>query len=101
MSILITFYYGNLKLLPDQNITPSSAPLNFLNPLLNYLGTKARVRFNGSCLKLDKLHTLTEKIVNTYIVYEVNKNDNTSSDPTLEHFLFDAVSLTKNANIDR
>ena len=89
------------KLLSDQNITPSSAPHNFLNPLLNYLGTKARVRFNGSCLKLDKLHTLTEKIVSTYIVYEVNKNDNTSSDPTLENFLFDAVSLTKNANIDR
>ena len=49
------------KLLSDENITPSSASHNFLNPLLNYLDTKARIRFNGSCLKLDKLHTLTEK----------------------------------------
>ena len=30
-----------------------------------------------------------------------NKNGNTSSDPTLENCLFGAVSLTKNANIDR
>ena len=27
---------------------------NFLNPFLKNLGTKARVRFSGSCLKQDK-----------------------------------------------
>ena len=40
--------------------------------------------------------------MNFYIVYEINKSDNTtSSDPTLENCLFGAVSLTKNADIDK
>ena len=43
-----------------------------------------------------------EKIVNIYIVYEINKKDNTIiSDPTSENCLFGAVSLTKNADIDK
>ena len=42
------------------------------------------------------------KIENIYIVYEINKKDNTiTSDPTLENCLFGAVTLTKNVNIDR
>ena len=36
-----------------------------------------------------------------YIVYEISKNYNISSYPTLENYLFGAVSLTKNADIDR
>ena len=84
------------KGLSDENITPS-APHNFLNPSLNYLGTKARVRFSGSCLKQDKITYTHGKIMNIYIVYEINKNDNTSSDPTLENCLLGAVSLAKNA----
>ena len=54
-----------------------------------------RVQFNGSCLKQDKITYAQRKIVNTYIVYEVNKNYNISSYPTLENCLFVAVSLTK------
>ena len=65
------------------------------------MGTEKRVRFSGSCLKQDKITYNHGKIVNIYIVYEINKNGNTSSDPTLENCLFGAVSLTKNANIDR
>ena len=72
-------------------------PNNFLNPLLNYLGTKLRVRFSGNCFKQDKLTYKHDAIVNIYIVYEINKNDNTtSSDPTIENCLFGAVTLTKN-----
>ena len=42
------------------------------------------------------------KIINIYIVYEINKKDNTViSDPTLENCLFGAVTLTKNADIDK
>ena len=42
------------------------------------------------------------KIVNIYIVYEINKkNSTTSSDPTLENCLFGAVTFTKNVNIDK
>ena len=65
------------------------------------MGTEKRVRFSGSCLKQDKITYNHGKIVNIYIVYEINKNGNTGSDPTLENRLFGAVSLTKNANIDR
>ena len=75
---------------------------NFLNPSLNYLGTKIRVKFHGSCLKQDKITYTHGKIVNIYIVYEINKKYNTLiSDPTLENCLFGAVTLTKNADIDK
>ena len=40
--------------LSTESITPLSLPNNFLSPSLNYLGTKIRVRFIGSCLKQDK-----------------------------------------------
>ena len=90
------------KGLSAESITPPSAPNNFLNPSLNYLGTKTRVRFSGSCLKQDKITYTHGKIVDIYIVYEINKNDNTtSSDPTLENCLFGAVTLTKNAYINK
>ena len=90
------------KGLSAESITPPSAPNNFLNPSLNYLGTKIRVRFSGSCLKQDKITYTHGKIVNIYIVYEINKKDNTIiSDPTLENCLFGAVTLTKNADIDK
>ena len=85
------------KGLSSESITPPSAPNNFFNPSLNYLGTKVRVRFSGSCLKQDKF-----TIVNIHIVYEINKKDNTtSSAPTLENCLFGAVTLTKNTDIDK
>ena len=90
------------KGLSAESITPPSAPNNFLNPSLNYLGTKIRVKFSGSCLKQDKITYTHGKIVNIYIVYEINKKDNTIiSDPTLENCLFGAVTLTKNLNIDK
>ena len=41
-------------------------------------------------------------IVNIYIVYEINKRDNTIiCAPTLENCLFGAVNLIKNADIDK
>ena len=89
------------KGLSNESTKSPSAPYNFLNPSLNYLDCKARVRFSGSCLKQDKITYTHGKIVNIYIVYEINKNDNTISDPTLENCLLSAVSLTKNADIDK
>ena len=53
-------------------------------------------------MKQDKITYTHEKIVNIYIVYEINKKGNTiTSDLTLENCLFGAVTLTKNVNIDR
>ena len=56
------------KGLSDESIKSLSASHNFLNLSLNYLGTKTRVRFGGSCLKEDKITYTNGKIVNIYIV---------------------------------
>ena len=88
--------------LSNESITPPSAPNNFLNPSLNYLDNKIRIKCSESCLKQDEITYTHGKIVNIYIVYETNKKDDTIiSDPTLENCLFRAVTLTKNVNIDR
>ena len=86
----------------NESIKTSSAPNNFLTPSLNYSGTRIRVKFSGSCLKQDKVTYTHGKIVNIYIVYEINKKDNTIiSDPTLENCLFGAVTLTKNTDMNK
>ena len=41
------------------------------------------------------------KIVNIYIVYEFSASGSNNSDPTLKNCLFGAVTLTKNADIDK
>ena len=79
----------------DESIKSHSALHNFLSLSLNYFGTKTRVRYSESCLKQDKSTYTQGKIVNIYILYEINKNSNTSSDPTLENCFFGAVTLTK------
>ena len=58
------------------------------------------VRFNGSCLKQGKISYTHGKIVNIYIVYEINKNISISIYPTLENCLFGAVKLTKHPDVD-
>ena len=40
-------------------------------------------------------------MVNIYIVYEQSASSSHSGDPTLENCLFGAVTLTKNADINR
>ena len=52
------------KGLSNESITPRYGPNNLLSPSLNYLGTKIRVRFSGSCLKQDKITYTHGKIVN-------------------------------------
>ena len=39
-------YYWKSRGLSDENITAPSAPNSFINPSLEYLGTKERVRFS-------------------------------------------------------
>ena len=85
------------KGLSAESITPPSATNIFLNPTLNYLDAKMRVKVSGSCLKQNKSTCTHRRIVN-----EINKKDwTTSSDLTLENCLFGAVTLTKNVNIDK
>ena len=83
------------KELSDESIKSPSASHNFLNASLNYLVAKITVRFSGSFLKQDKITYTHGTVVNIYIVYETNKNDNTGSDPKLENCLPGVVILTK------
>ena len=88
------------KGLSDESIKPPSTSNKMLNPSVNYVGTKARVKFNGNCLKKEKNSFDHGKIVNIYTVYEVEKNVDISSYPALENCLFGAVKLTKHVDID-
>ena len=89
------------KGLPDDGIKSPSAPNSFLDPSLDYLDHKIRVKFSGSCLKQDKLTYTHGKIVNIYTVYEISKNYNIRGYSTLENCLFGADSFTWNADIDK
>ena len=85
----------------DENITaPNTSNCKF-NPQLSFFDTKTKVEFKGSCLKQDKITYDHGKVVNIYIVYEISRNNNISNYPTLENCIFGAVSLAKNADIDK
>ena len=72
-----------------------------LNPRLSYYGTKIRVQFTGSCLKQPKFTFTHKRVVNIYIVYELGASSSHISDPTIKNCLFGAVTLTKNADIEK
>ena len=61
------------KGLSDESIMSPTASNRILNPSLNFVGTKIRVKFNGDCLKQEKITYHHGKIVNIYIVYEIEK----------------------------
>ena len=60
-----------------------------------------RIKFTGSCLKQPKFTYTHKTIVNIYIVYELGASTSNDNDPTLKNCLFGAVTLTKNADIDK
>ena len=89
------------KGLSAEGIKPPTTSDNSLTPELSYYGTKTRVKFTGSCLKQPKILYNHGKVVNTYIVYELGACSSHFDDPTLKNCLFGAVTLTKNADIDK
>ena len=90
------------KGLSDEGIQHPATSNISLAPSLNYFGTKTKLKFDGSCLKQDKITFTCGKTVNIYIVYEINLRDCEYDDyPTLENSLFGAVNLVKNSDIDR
>ena len=70
-----------------------------LNPSVDYVGTTIRVKFNGDCLKEEKITFNQVKIVNIYIVHEIERSVNISSYPTLENCLFGGVKSTKHVDV--
>ena len=90
------------KGLSDETITPYATSDNSLTPLIDYYGSKVRVKFNKGCLK--QSNNLTYDYgsrVNIYIVYELGASSSNDSDPTLKNCLFGAVTLTKNTDIEK
>ena len=68
---------------------------------MDYRGNKVRVKFNRSILWQPKFSYTHRTTVNIYIVYGLGASDFNDSDPTLKNCLFVAVTLTKNADIDK
>ena len=85
----------------DESIKPASTSDKKLNPLLDYVSTIIRVKFSGDCLKQEKITFNHGKIINIYIVYEIERSFNISSYPMLENGLFGAVKLTKHIDVDQ
>ena len=67
----------------------------------DYNDTKIKVQFTGSCLNQPKLTFTHKKVVNIYIVYELGASRSNVIDPTIKNCLFGAVTLTKNADIEK
>ena len=89
------------KGLSNESIKTPITTNNSLTAELNYYGTKTKMKFTGSCLKQSS-HILThKKVVNIYIVYELTASSSHDRDPTIKKCLFGAVTLTKNADIEK
>ena len=88
------------KGLSDESIKPPCTSNKMFNPSVGYVGAKARVKCYGDCLKQYKISIDHEKIVNIYIVYEIDRNVDISSYPTLENCFFGAIKSTKHVDID-
>ena len=89
------------KGLSNENTKPPTTTNNSLTPELNYYGTKTKIKFTGSCLKQSRHIFTQKKVVNIYIVYELAASSLHDSDPTIKNCLFGAVTLTKNADVEK
>ena len=89
------------KGLSAESNKPPTISDNSLIPKLNYYGNKFRVKFTGSCLKQPNFSYTHITIINIYIVYELGASTSHNDNPTLKNCLFGAVTLTKNADIDK
>ena len=68
--------------------------------MIDQYGSKVRLKFNKDCLRQPNNITYGHR-VNVYIVYELGVSSSNVRDPTLKNCLFDAVTLTKNADIEK
>ena len=89
------------KVLSSESIKPPTVSDNSLTPALIYYGTKTRVKLTGTRLKQSKVSYTHRKVINIYIVYKLGASSSHDNDPKLKICLFGAVTLIKNANIDK
>ena len=81
--------------------SPATSDNSLTTTINYYYADKIRVNVTGSCLKQDKVIFNHGKVVNIYIVYELGASSSSNSNPTLKNCLFGAVTLTKNADIEK
>ena len=80
-----------------ESIKAPTASNNKLTPSLNYFNIKIQIKFDGSCLKQEKVTFYDIKVVNIYIVYEMNLCLlAVGKDFALGNSLLGPVKLTKN-----
>ena len=84
----------------DESIKPPSSSGNSLNPGIDYVDKskiKMQVKFDGNCLKQEKVASTHKQVANIYIFYEINLWPfNVGQDLILVNCLFGAVKFTKN-----
>ena len=80
-------------LLSDEIIKPPITSNISISPALNYIGAKIKEKFNGSCLRQEKVTFTHKQVVNIYIFYETNFWPfKQSLDFTLRNSLFGALT---------
>ena len=90
------------KGLSAESIRSPTEFVNSTNAKLNYYCNKVRVKFTRSSLKQRyKISYTHSNIVNICIAYESGASSSYNNDPTVKNYLFGAVTLTKNANIEK
>ena len=60
----------------DDSIKPTTTSNKMPNASADYVGSKVRIKFNGDCLKQEKVTFNHGKIVNIYLVYEIERSVN-------------------------
>ena len=69
---------------------------------MDHYGSKVRLKFNKGCLEQSNNVIYDyESRVNINIVYELGASSSNNSNPTLKNCLFGAVTLAKNADIEK
>ena len=70
--------------------------------MIDHYGTRLKLKFNGSCLKQpNKLTYDCGNKINVYIVYKLGASGSNDNDLSRKIFLFGAVTLTKNTDIEK
>ena len=99
--MLIMFHHRNLKGYLLKLLSHRLHLIIVFTPALSYYGTKTRVKFTWSCLKQSLSSYTLGKVVKICIVYELGASGSRVNDPMLKKSWFGAVTLTKNADIDK
>ena len=93
--------YRYFKLIADKSIKTPNISDDNLTPIIDYFGAKLRLKFNGSCLKQNKLSYTHITIVNIYTVYEISIFGFYINYLTQAGSLFGLVKLTKDVDINK